>query len=98
MRRFVRCRPRPWTPRWGRDCRLRGANVPGDGFDDAQVQYLNDTTGTVSTFTVVNLGDTPFAAVDIARPSPTWTARRAPRRRPAGPQSARCGAAGSRVG
>jgi Cadherin domain/Bacterial Ig domain/Bacterial cadherin-like domain len=43
-----------------------------------QVQYLNDTTGTVFTFTVINIGDTPFAAVDIARPSPSWVVKTCP--------------------
>ncbi|MDP9482624.1 MAG: Ig-like domain-containing protein, partial [Chloroflexota bacterium] len=44
-----------------------------------RVQYLNDTAGTVFNFTVVNLGDTAFAAVDIARPSPSWTVTACPR-------------------
>ncbi len=37
------------------------------------VQYLGDATGTTFTFTIDNTGDVGIGAVDIVRPSTSWT-------------------------
>src|SRR5688572_18482368 len=38
-----------------------------------RVEYLNNTPGTVFTFTVVNTGDVRIGAVEIGAPSAAWT-------------------------
>jgi len=39
----------------------------------ASIQYVNDHAGTIFTFTVKNTGATPIGAVEIGRPSASWT-------------------------